>query len=103
VVSVALDTSEGRAYIHGMAITPNEGGRVMGIHWYRYGRGSGENRASHAGDLWRILKTAPDVYAVERASAYDDSTGLELPAAWERVGTFSKFGEAKAAVQAVAA
>jgi hypothetical protein len=28
-VSVSLDTSGGRAYIHGMAITPNEGSRDM--------------------------------------------------------------------------
>jgi hypothetical protein len=103
VVSVALDTSRARAYIHGMAITPNEGGRVMGIHWYRYGRGTGEHRADHAGQGWRILKIAAGVYAVERVSAYDYSTGLEMPAAWERVGTFAKFGEAKAAVAGVAA
>ena len=31
-MSVALDTSGGRAYIHGMAITPNEGGRGMSIY-----------------------------------------------------------------------
>ncbi len=30
-MSVALDTSGGRAYIHGMAITPNEGGREMKV------------------------------------------------------------------------
>ncbi len=38
MVSVALDTSGGRAYIHGMAITPNEGGRDM--NWTRDGRGN---------------------------------------------------------------
>ena len=38
VVSVALDTSGGRAYIHGMAITPNEGGRDLdSIKWNRKG------------------------------------------------------------------
>jgi hypothetical protein len=99
-VSVALDTRGARAYIHGMAITPNGRDDGMSIHWHKYGRGTGEHRASHAGATWRIVKVGAGMWAVERAM---QDRWTDIPTKWESMGTYTKLSHAKCAVQAVVA
>jgi hypothetical protein len=66
------------------------------IHWYRYGTGTGEHRASHAGRMFRIQNTrsGPFPFTVSIANQIGNTRKYE----WEAVDAQTTFAAAKNAV-----